>query len=248
MVNIPAEPVPGSAFECIHGYEGGADFATALQHATASYHGVAGRIFLENLVKHRNEKTIRAIRNKIDEFVLSIADAKTNGQVQRVARHFGLLYAAGNLATGFNLTGWEHPQVSTAIRKCFDAWLASRGGDSASHEDLTIVTKITGFLFQNIARFQDGATIDDDTVMVQRRLGYLWKGNYYIKDSELKTICSELRLSSVNAENVLRAQGIITSNRDNKNIAAVKVNVKTIRAHVISLPEQPETEAHAAAE
>src|SRR5262249_48019695 len=55
-----------------------------------------------------------------------------DGQVQRVARTFGLLAAAGELAIGYCLFPWPEGEAVRAASRCFADWLSDRGGTGAA--------------------------------------------------------------------------------------------------------------------
>ena len=61
--------------------------------------------------------------------------AGADGQVQRVARTFGLLAAAGELAIAFNVLPWPSGEAVRAASRCFADWLADRGGTGAAEID-----------------------------------------------------------------------------------------------------------------
>jgi putative DNA primase/helicase len=51
--------------------------------------------------------------------------------VLRVLNRFALVAAAGTFATELGITGWTNEDAMWAAKKCFEAWLQSRGGISA---------------------------------------------------------------------------------------------------------------------
>jgi hypothetical protein len=51
-----------------------------------------------------------------------------DGQVSRVARRFGLVAAAGELATGLGVLPWPEGEAERAAARCFGDWLRARGG------------------------------------------------------------------------------------------------------------------------
>ena len=48
--------------------------------------------------------------------------------MERVAARFALVAVAGELATEAGLTGWPAGESERAVRRCFESWLAQRGG------------------------------------------------------------------------------------------------------------------------
>ena len=53
---------------------------------------------------------------------------QADGQVGRVAARFALVAAAGELATALEILPWPQGEASFAAARCFDDWLAARGG------------------------------------------------------------------------------------------------------------------------
>lgn len=128
MADIPADAGAGmGAFENVHGYGGGAAFSAALGREVGQCHGAVGRAFLQWVagdalaIRDRARKMQQALSAKW-------APAGASGQVSRVAARFALVGAAGELATEAGLTGWPLGESEQGAKRCFDAWLASRGG------------------------------------------------------------------------------------------------------------------------
>ena len=114
-------------FEDLHGTDGGAQFAEILTNAAAKYYGSAGRGFLRELLKRGIEKAARFIVERRGEFDTYIPK-EAQGQAIRVARRFGLVAGAGELATALGVTGWKKHEATTAAQTSMKAWLEARGG------------------------------------------------------------------------------------------------------------------------
>jgi putative DNA primase/helicase len=82
----------------------GAALARVLVDAAQSCFGTAGPAFVKALIADREDSLAQA-RRIIEEFVARHASG-ADGQVQRVARTFGLLAAAGELATAYRVFPW----------------------------------------------------------------------------------------------------------------------------------------------
>ena len=77
------------------------------------------------------------------------------GQVERVARRFGLIAVAGEIATRYGLTGWPEHECEGAAAKCFRSWLESFGG-TGNREERALLAQVRGFFEQHGAsRFEN---------------------------------------------------------------------------------------------
>ena len=80
--------------------------------AAQSYFGTAGPAFVEAFITDRDTSVAKA-RGLIDAFAEQHATG-ADGQVQRVARTFGLLAAAGELAIAYGVLPWTPRRGSTS--------------------------------------------------------------------------------------------------------------------------------------
>ena len=103
------------------------DLVNAFSAAAASAFGVAGPEFVKELISRAMES--EAIQNTIDHFVRSNVEHGASGQVERAAKRFGLIAAAGELATEFGITGWFPGTAISAAAAAFKKWVEVRGGD-----------------------------------------------------------------------------------------------------------------------
>lgn len=128
LVDVPADAGAGlGLFEDLHDAETGQAFAVQLQQATSRHYGHAGRAFVAALAQDMAENAAQ-VRQLYEGFVTQQVPAGASGQVSRVATRFGLIGAAGELATSSGLTGWPEGQALTAAARCFQDWLQQRGG------------------------------------------------------------------------------------------------------------------------
>lgn len=105
-------------------------FAQSLKQAAREHHGHAARAFVAAVAADPD-----AVRGWIGAargaFVRAHVPAGADGQVRRVADRFALVAAAGELATALGLTGWPEGEAAAAAARCFDDWIADRGGIGA---------------------------------------------------------------------------------------------------------------------
>ena len=136
-------------------------FSDALKVATAQTYGTAGRAFVQYLVNNRDEARV-VTESAVSEFVKSLNLVTEEGQVLRVARRFGLVAAAGELAIGWGILPYQAGEAIKACKALFNDWRNARGGDENS-EQRQHVEAIRSFIEKHGAsRFErlDGASFD----------------------------------------------------------------------------------------
>ena len=138
--------------------------ARNLSDAAQSSFGTAGPAFVEAFIADR-EGSIAETRGLIDAFANKHA-AGADGQVQRVARTFGLLAAAGELAIQFGVLPWFAGEAVRAASRGFADWLAERGGTGASEIDGAI-SHLRATIEREASRFQSS------NEPVHQRLGFI---------------------------------------------------------------------------
>ena len=162
LVDLPADAGAGmGVFEVLHGHTNPQALAQHLARASGAYYGTAGRAFLERLVSRAD--TLREhLRPAIERHIADWVPEAASGQVHRVARRFAVVAAAGELATDAGCTGWPAGESERASRRCFEDWLAARGGLGNS-EDRQMLRQVRRFLeLHGEGRFTDWSRADDD--------------------------------------------------------------------------------------
>ncbi len=152
------------AFETLHEYGAPAAFALALKDAALVTHGAAGVEWLRHIVADRS-RLADLIRTGIADFVTESTPKDAAGQVFRVARRFGLVAVAGELATHYGLTGWKDGDASEAVKKCFISWLEAFGG-TGNREDRALFAQVRAFFeAHGASRFEDVNSTREQRVM-----------------------------------------------------------------------------------
>jgi uncharacterized protein (DUF927 family) len=153
LADIEADAGAGlGAFEVLNGQPTPAALALALKDAAARHHGAVGVAWLRYLVGHRTALATEA-GARVRTFVAKHAAADASGQVLRVARRFGLVATAGELATRQGLTGWQEGEAFSAAARCFAAWLDGYGG--GNREDRALLSQVRAFFeVHGASRFQ----------------------------------------------------------------------------------------------
>src|SRR5260370_27342632 len=115
-------------FEDLHGCEQPYEFAEQLRVATSVFYGTPCRAYLRKLIADRDR-----LVGTVSEFrktwrTQNCQAYESNGQIMRVAGHFGLIAAAGELAIALGVLPWDEGTADEAAATCFQAWLKTRGG------------------------------------------------------------------------------------------------------------------------
>jgi len=163
ILDIPSETGVHGFFENLHGMESGKEFADLLKNSCSAYYGTAIREFLRRFQEKRSESVL-FIKERIQRFVQKFVVANADGQIFRAATRFGLVAAAGELASSFGITGWPEGAATDAATVCFKVWLDARGG-SGSKEELDIVAQVKRFFaLHGSSRFSNWGEQGDKTV------------------------------------------------------------------------------------
>lgn len=163
-------------FESLPAQSSAETLARQLKAACSRDQGHAGVAFVERLVADRQGalEYIAAVQSR---FVEKHCPRDADGQVLRVATRFGLVAAAGELATHYGILPWSVGEALRAAATCFRAWIEERGG-TESHETRTHVERVRHFLEQNAkSRFEHlkgGSDGDDDekAPLIRDRAGF----------------------------------------------------------------------------
>ncbi|MDR1947251.1 MAG: DUF927 domain-containing protein [Desulfovibrio sp.] len=207
LVDVPADAGAGfGLFEELHGFISAQVFADAIKEAAATHYGHTARLFIEAFINNR-EATTRALHKAFDNDQLCPAGA--DGQVRRVARRFLLCAVAGEMAYDWGLLPWKKGEALAAVKKCFEAWLAVRGGIGAAEDD-AILHQVELFIeAHGQSRFQD---MDRPDAVCMGRVGFraadIGKTTYFVLPESFKVeICKGF--SPVRVAALLMHRGIL---------------------------------------
>lgn len=176
VLDIPADAGAGHGiFEDLHGSANGQIFADRLKDATRAYYGTAARALLREIAKESGE-VAEVVRAAQSDFVKDKCSADADGQVRRAASRFGLIAAAGELATACDITGWSAGAAMMAAKTCFNAWLNRRGHKGPAEEAEGVEQVIRFFAMHGDSRFSNG--YHDHPVI--NRAGFKKDGFYWV--------------------------------------------------------------------
>lgn len=148
MVDVPLDAGRGmGGIEERHDFESAAELSEALVANAARVYGVAGRAWLEWCAENVDKLSER-LAVLIERYRLAMVPESAAGQVRTVGSRFALLAAAGELATEAGITGWPAGEAAACVRRCFEAWLDTRGHIDNSEEH-TMLRQVKSFLEKN---------------------------------------------------------------------------------------------------
>lgn len=160
--DIPADAGQSMGlFEHTHHYDSPGEFSDYLGSACGQYYGAPLRAFLDKLTHRLNTEGFVSLRDGLLERMEAIASGylknwpNASGQVRSVSRRFAMIALAGELATSFDLTGWDNDTPEVLVGLCFGDWLRARG-TSGRREDEQAIQQLRDFIARNAsARFED---------------------------------------------------------------------------------------------
>lgn len=164
--------------------------------------------------------------------------------MQRVARRFGVVAAAGELASAHGLTGWQPGEALDAVGKCFSSWLDGFGG-LGNKEERALLDQVRAFFqrhgssrFERLDGYEDQKVID----RAGFRRGKAGSDLEYLVMSEaFKEMCKGHDFRA--AAKVLRHAGMLEPDREGKNSQSIRVKGIRERYYVFPacmLSDEPE--------
>lgn len=225
LADIEADANKGlGAFDTLNSYPSGAALSLALKDAATLHHGAVGVAWLRLVVRDRAALADRA-GDLVRKFVTKHTQAGTSGQVIRVARRFALVAAAGELASGYGLTGWPAGEASGAVSQCFASWLDSFGG-AGSREDRALLAQVRAFFETHGAcRFEHLAATDEQRIV--NRAGF-WRdgeegGRQFLVLPEVfrRELCAGFDARA--AAKTLIDSGVVLAGEDGKSSRKVRL-------------------------
>ena len=230
LLDIPVQRTYG-AWDNLHGHASGHAMSDAIKRAAASHYGHAGRAFLERLTRHHDDSFSDELAQllALPEFA-----ANGDGQVKRAATRFALLALAGELATGYGVTGWEAGAATAAAADLFKAWKQQRGSTGANMEQAQIKAAVLGFIEQHGAsRFQDMGKPD---ATVHNRAG--WRDSsggvrYLFTASGMKEAIKGFDLTRA-ADVLIQCGALPARGADGKPTRLMRIDGETVRVYPIS--------------
>jgi putative DNA primase/helicase len=241
LLDVPAQRTYG-AWDNLHQFDTGTAFSDALKIQAATHYGHPGRAFLEKLTRDHDD----SFSDALDAIKATPAfqAAGGEGQAKRAAGRFAVLALAGELATGYGITGWAEGDAINAAGVGFAAWLSLRGGigQQGNSERGQITERITSFIERHgDSRFSDADNTDEQReLMVRDRAGW-WRaageGRTYLFTADglreaLKGFDFNRALDTLQEVGSIAAPGT-----DGKRAKPMRINGRVVKLYAVTPAE-----------
>lgn len=229
LIDVPVDAGAGfGMFEALHGHPNGAAFSRELNRVVGEYYGCAALCFIEQ-IQHHLDQIPGIVNAGRTAFTEQHVPEGASGQVERAAKQFALVGAAGELATRFGITGWSEGDAEQSARICFDAWIQNRGGVGNQEQSAMLAQFEQFFQLHGEARFTDWDRANDSHApRTMNRAGYRRtsadgeQSTYYVFNEVFrKEICEGFDARAMTA--YLVEQGHITPDTDGKSSRGVRL-------------------------
>ena len=240
MIDVPATERAFGAFDRAPDGDSRA-VADKFKLAATTHYGTAGPEFVRRIIADGVDGD--AIRELINGFAKANVPPGSDGQIERVAGRFGIIAAAGEMATEFGLTGWGKGAATDAASWAFSQWIEAQGGGAI--EERQAIAQVRQIIEQyGDSRFQ---SLDDcDARPVNDRLG--WRQNttdgpeWYATPENFKTqICAGLNPQKV--AKILSERGMLHKQKGQGYQCTRTVFGKDLKVYVLkSILEEGKSE------
>ena len=233
-------PLPGDHIRDRHGYETDRKFIEALKRGYEEHHGWLIVEFLEHLIAVMPELRLQ-LPQVVERYVDILCDpyrkeADVDSQVERVTERFAICLVAGCLASAWGILPISQDNILASVKEVYRQWIINRGG-TGKFEEQKIITKLTSFVYQNLARFEINETLDMGTSSKtpQRLAGYIQfnkNPGFYFNDTLESEVFSGMNFKYV--KNVLKKHHLLITpsskkeNRDKTKLYIHKINGQEI--------------------
>jgi uncharacterized protein (DUF927 family)/5S rRNA maturation endonuclease (ribonuclease M5) len=238
MLDVPADRGLGyGCFNHVDGYSDGSALADALKTAAQTSYGTAGPAFVAALIGlGLDQATIRA-RAHVEAFERLAVPVGSDGQVQRAARRFALIVAAGSMAHEFGIVPWTSNQITLAALWALGQWVEHRGGPGPAEERQAIEQVQSFMAAHGSSRFE--LDVKDSGIRIFNRAGWI-KGNdeyrrYLVSATAWKAeVCAGLNAQFV--ADVLARNGMLDRGSDGKTskVEHLRSTGGTARVYVLT--------------
>jgi len=174
LIDVPADAGVGMGlFEDIHGMDSPAIFANTISKNAGLFCGHAGVAFVEALADANQQSALlQRIGNLIEVFEQTYIPVGADGQVVRAGRRFAMVAAVGEVCIELGILPWAAGEAIEGVRKCYVAWIDSRGG-VGNLESAQAIEQVRRFLQQHgQSRFSDWNDTDADAPRIHNRAGF----------------------------------------------------------------------------
>ncbi|MFT3742412.1 MAG: DUF927 domain-containing protein [Gammaproteobacteria bacterium] len=173
MADIPSDAGMGQGlFEVVPSGLSAAQFSQQLTQAASNCYGTAAIAFLESITQLSISNILPSMLDSLcRHFVKQYLPTNSSGQVHRICERFALIAVAGELATDFEITGWQPGEATQNIAKCFKDWLSQRG-DSGNLEYQHALSQVRAFFEKHGASRFSSWYMSDSAPPTPNRAGF----------------------------------------------------------------------------
>jgi uncharacterized protein (DUF927 family) len=176
LIDVPADAGAGyGLFEALHGQPTAAVFADRLKAMARRFYGAPSQLFLECLTERMaadQAALVSDIQTRRNAFLSKHQPERASPQVRTVCARFALTAVAGELATEFGVTGWPKGEATAAAARCFEDWLARRGGAGDSEIEHGIRQVIAFIEAHGSSRFEAPWESGNPAERIINRVGF----------------------------------------------------------------------------
>ena len=222
------------------GFDSPGALAESIRGACVNHHGTPAREFVNRLITDS-----RSFSEDFTEYCDNEAFARGEGQERRAGQAFALIAMAGELATGYGLTGWQAGDAIGAASKSFTRWLGDRGNTGKGLEATEAVNRIREFIVRfGAARFES-FTATEGAARIPDRAGWVQidgaRRVFYVTPGAMREAIGSLDLKS--AARALNDAGMIAkADNDRSHPFTCKPRVPSLgtsqRAYAIVLSDE----------
>ncbi len=231
VVDVPADTESGyGLFEALHGFADAGDFAQHLVRGARENYGHAARAFVE-LIASDPEAVRKAVVERVAAFVAENVPPGSDGQVSRVAGRFGLVAAAGEIATAAGILPWPAGEATEAARTCFAAWIEARGGTEAAEVQDGIAAARSFLSAHGASRFLPAWETGADAIQIPNLAGFRRNLNgrveFFVKTEAWPEVASGLDPKAL-ARNLAQRGFLLTQGKGPHRAKVVRVPGKGV--------------------
>ncbi|MEJ2125141.1 MAG: DUF927 domain-containing protein [Alphaproteobacteria bacterium] len=228
LIDLEADARAGmGAFEDIHGAASPAGFSDTLKAACNTHYGHASRAFLRQLLAAPDDAFAEA-RCLMEAFVAQASAQYKDGQIERAAKRFAIVAAAGEIASQWGILPWPDGTAMETVARLFREWLDRRG--TGALESAKALTQVRSMIEKHGAsRFVPWNPAEQPPIPsqpVQNRMGFVRRDGeqttfYVMPEAFKREICKGLDPARVARE--LMAVGAITPDKELKAATTVRL-------------------------
>jgi uncharacterized protein (DUF927 family) len=239
IVDVPADTGRHGLFQELHGFPDARALADTLKAASGRLYGTAGAAWLQVLAADPRGMATAA-HEVIEAFTCDHVPDDVSGQVQRAARRFALVAAAGELAIGAGILPWPPGEAERAAAACFAAWRDGRQAGSGRAEDAAAIAAVRRFLIAHASSRFETIGPDDEASgeRIVNRAGWRKRdadGWGYIIPGEVWRGEVVAGLDPEAAARACRRAGFLVpqSEAEPRNVRVEKIGGRPVKAYVI---------------